>query len=200
MQYAELQVTSNFTFLRGASHPEELVEKAAELGYQKIAITDRNSLAGIVRAHVVAKKLEIALIPACRLDLLDGPSLLAYPINKNGYQNLSALLSLGNLKAEKGHCHLCQENVWAHQVDILFIAIPPASLNEHFEFEIDFKGHLKQYKKNLGKNLYLAINKTYGGADQKRLFRLTELAEELIIPLVTTNDVHPSGLSKYAFT
>ena len=190
MQYSELQITSNFTFLRGASHPEELVEKAAELGYQKIAITDRNSLAGIVRAHVVAKKRGIAFIPACRIDLLDGTPLLAYPINKNGYQNLSALLSLGNLEAEKGDCHLYQENVWAHQVDILFIAIPPASLNEHFEFEADFKKDLKQYKKKLGKSLYLAINRTYSGADQKRLFRLTQLSEELVVPLVATNDVH----------
>lgn len=79
MHYAELQVTSNFTFLRGGSHPEELVERAAELGYRAIAITDRNTLAGIVRAHVAARGKNIRFIPACRLDLLDGPSLLAYP-------------------------------------------------------------------------------------------------------------------------
>jgi error-prone DNA polymerase len=78
MEYAELQVTSNFSFLRGGAHPEEMVEQAAFLGYKAIAITDRNSLAGIVRAHVLAKKLGVKFIPACRLDLLDGPSLLAY--------------------------------------------------------------------------------------------------------------------------
>ena len=190
MQYSELQITSNFTFLRGASHPEELVEKAAELGYHKIAITDRNSLTGIVRAHIITRKCEVKLIPACRIDLIDGPSLLAYAVNKNGYHNLSALLSLGNRDAEKGDCHLYQENVWAHQADLIFIAIAPAKLNEHFEFEETFKTHLRNYKKALGDQLYLAINRSYSGSDQKRLFRLAELSAQLSTPLVATNDVH----------
>ena len=81
MSYTELQVTTNFSFLRGASHPEELVEHAAELGYTEIAITDRNTFAGIVRAHAAAKKKGIRIIPGCRLDLIDGHSLLAYPMN-----------------------------------------------------------------------------------------------------------------------
>jgi len=85
MKYAELQATSNFSFLRGGSHPEELVEQAFALGYTAIAITDRNSLAGIVRAHITAKKIGMKFIPACRLDLLDGPSLLAYPTNRDAY-------------------------------------------------------------------------------------------------------------------
>ena len=74
MQYTELQVTSNFSFLRGASHPEELVEQAAIYGYKEIAITDCNSLAGIVRAHVAAKAKGIRTINGCRLDLLDDPT------------------------------------------------------------------------------------------------------------------------------
>ena len=69
MGYTELQVTTNFSFLRGASHPEEMVEQAATYGYTAIAITDRNSFAGIVRGHVAAKKFGIRIIPACRLDL-----------------------------------------------------------------------------------------------------------------------------------
>ena len=104
--YTELQVTSNFSFLRGASHPEELVEQAAKLGYKKIAITDRNTFAGIVRAHVAAKKNSIKIIPGCRLDLIDGPSLLAYPTNADAYATLCELLTKGNLRAEKGKCHL----------------------------------------------------------------------------------------------
>ena len=79
--YTELQVTSNFSFLRGASHPDELVEQAALLGYKSIGITDRNTLAGVVRAHVAAKSKAIQLLVGCRLDLLDGPSLLA-PVSK----------------------------------------------------------------------------------------------------------------------
>ncbi len=110
--YTELQVTTNFTFLRGASHPEELVEQAAALGYAAIAITDRNTLAGIVRAHAAAKKIGIRIIVGCRLDLLDGPSLLAYPTNKNAYSRLSNLLTVGNLRAEKGECHLYKADVY----------------------------------------------------------------------------------------
>src|SRR5476651_1379070 len=95
MDYAELQVTSNFSFLRGGSHPHELADEAAALGYAAIAITDRNSLAGIVRAHMAAKAAGIRFIPACRLDLVDGASLLAYPTDIAAYGRLSALLTLG---------------------------------------------------------------------------------------------------------
>ena len=102
MNYTELQVTTNFSFLRGASHPEELAEQAAALGYTAIAITDRNSLAGIVRAHAAAKKAGIRIIVGCRLDLLDGLSLLAYPTNIKAYSQLCNLLTIGNRRAEKG--------------------------------------------------------------------------------------------------
>src|SRR5579872_5412908 len=104
MPYTELQVTSNFSFLRGASHPEELVKQAAAYGHHAIAITDRNTLAGIVRAHDAARKIGIRLLPGCRLDLMDGPSLLALPTDKEAYARLSALLTSGNLRAEKGEC------------------------------------------------------------------------------------------------
>src|SRR5437868_4770612 len=125
MRYTELQVTTNFSFLRGASHPEELVDQAAAYGYTAIAITDRNSLAGIVRAHVAAKAKGIRIIPACRLDLLDGPSLLAYPTDKEAYANLSALLSKGNLRAEKGSCYLYKADVYEHAKGMKFIVVPP---------------------------------------------------------------------------
>src|ERR1044072_3417068 len=95
MNYTELQVTTNFSFLRGASHPEELVEQSVALGYKEIGITDRNSFAGIVRAYAAARKRDIRIIVGCRLDLLDGLSLLAYPTNKQAYSQLSNLLTLG---------------------------------------------------------------------------------------------------------
>ena len=82
MAYVELQVTSNFSFLKGASHPEELVMQAAALGYKAIAITDVNTLAGVVRAYAAAKKMDVRLIVGCRLDIQDCFSLLIYPINK----------------------------------------------------------------------------------------------------------------------
>lgn len=190
MEYTELQVTSNFSFLRGASHPEELVEEAARMGYKKIAITDHNTLAGIVRAHAAAKKLGIQIIPACRLNLMDGASLLAYPTDTESYGRLSALLSLGNLRTEKGSCELYKKDIFAYAKDIIFIAIAPDSLSENFDFQADFYADLQHYKDGLGENLYLAINRSYQGEDQKRMFRLSATSKKTGIPLVATNDVY----------
>lgn len=193
MNYAELQVTSNFTFLRGGSHPEEMVEKAAELGYEAIALADRNTLAGIVRAHVAARGKQIRFIPACRLDLIDGPSLLAYPTNNFAYANLSALLTEGNLRAEKGECYLYRDDVYKYATDLKFVVVPPASLNADFEFDAEFIKALEEYSEMLAGKLYLAANFSFFGDDQKRLFRLSQLKTRLGIPLVATNDVHYHG-------
>ncbi|WP_375586311.1 error-prone DNA polymerase [Cyclobacterium xiamenense] len=188
--YSELQVTSNFSFLRGGSHPEELVQRAIELGYEALALTDRNTLAGIVRAHTAARESGLRFIPACRLDLLDGPSLLAYPKDREAYGRLSSLLSLGNLRAEKGICHLYKADVYAHARDSVFIAVPPTSLNTHLDFEPSFYSALEEYREALGDSLYLAAAFTYNGSDQKRLFRMAQLEESLGVPLVAVNDVH----------
>ena len=190
MEYVELQVTSNFSFLRGASHPEELVDQAAEHGYKEIAITDRNTLAGIVRAHAAAKAKGIRIIPACRLDLQDGASLLAYPTNQAAYSRLSSLLTTGNLRAEKGDCHLYKKDVYAYAAGIIFIVIPPEQLNTKFDFEAAFKNDLKEYSEQLGKQLYLSITRSYLGDDHKKMYRLAQLSALYHIPLVATNDVH----------
>jgi error-prone DNA polymerase len=190
MGYTELQVTTSFSFLRGGSQPDELVEQAANLGYSAIAITDRNTLAGIVRAHAAAKLKGIRIIPACRLDLLDGPSLLAYPTDIDAYARLSALLSKGNLRTEKGQCHLYKTDVYDHAKGMKFIAVAPSSLNATFEFEHEFKTALQEYKSILGDSLYLAASRSYQANDNKRLFKLSQISKQLTIPLVATNDVH----------
>ncbi len=190
MSYTELQVTSNFSFLRGGSHPWELVGYAAFLGYTSLAITDRNTLAGIVRAHVAAKKHNIRLIPGCRLDLLDGPSLLAYPTNIESYSGLSALLTRGNRKAPKGQCYLSKADVYEYAKDLKFIAVPPHSLNASCELDDAFRTAMHEYKEALGANLYLSAICTYSGNDSKKLYRLNELAHQLNMPMVATNDVH----------
>jgi error-prone DNA polymerase len=196
MSYTELHTTSNFSFLRGGSHPEELVEQAAALGYTAVAITDHNTLAGIVRAHVAAKKAGIRLIVGCRLELLDGSPLLAYPKDKDAYARLSGLLSTGNLRAEKGKCHLYKADVYKYAKGIIFIALPPLSLNEAFDFEDSFKMELQEYKKRLGNALYLGMSRSYLANDNKRLFRLSELSEQLGLKLVATNDVHYHSLER----
>ncbi|HEX8041901.1 MAG TPA: error-prone DNA polymerase [Chryseosolibacter sp.] len=190
MHYTELQVTTNFSFLRGASHPEEMVEQAAVLGYRSIAITDRNTFAGIVRGHVAAKKSGIRIIPACRLDLLDGPSLLAFPTDCKAYAQLSALLTVGNLRTEKGQCHLYKADVYSHAKGSRFVVLPPPSLNKVFDFDIPFKNALQQYRDAFGDQLYLAASRTYRGEDAKYLFRLSQLSDRYKIPMVATNDVH----------
>ncbi|MBL7930658.1 MAG: error-prone DNA polymerase [Bacteroidia bacterium] len=190
MRYTELQVTTNFSFLRGGSHPEELVERALELGYTEIAITDRNTLAGIVRAYTATKGKNIRLIPACRLDLVDGPSLLAYPTNKEAYSRLSALLTEGNRRAEKGECFLYKADVYRYAKGIKFIMIPPDTLNEAFEIEKTFVSSLQEYASELGPELYLGIVRTYQANDNKKMFRLAQLSQQFNVPLIAMNDVY----------
>lgn len=190
MSYTELQITSNFSFLRGGSHPHELVEQAAALGYKAVAITDHNTLAGVVRAHVAAKKAGIRLIVGCRLEPLDGPPLLAYPTDKEAYARLSGLLSLGNRRAEKGQCHLYKADVYNYASGMRFIALPPLSLNEAFDFDKAYKTALGEYHDNLGSALYLGMSRSYQANDNKRLYRLYQLSEKLGIKLVAINDVY----------
>jgi error-prone DNA polymerase len=190
MEYSELQVTSNFSFLRGASHPNELVDQAAAYGYKKIAVTDRNTLAGIVRAYAAAKEKDIKLIPACRLDLIDGPSLLAYPTDKDAYCRLSALLTKGNLRAEKGSCHLSKADVYEHARGMLFTVVMPNQLNRHFNFEDSFIKNITEYKEALRGQLYLSATRSYLGNDDKLIFRIEQLSGRYEIPVVATGDVH----------
>lgn len=190
MGYTELHITTNFSFLRGASHPEEMVEQAAVLGYNAVGITDRNSFAGIVRAHVAAKKNNIRIIPGCCLDLADGPSLLAYPVNSKAYSQLCTLLTTGNLRAEKGECLLYKQDVYQYRQGIKYIVLPPASLDRSFELDPSFEKSVKEYRDVYGNNLYIAASRRYLGDDNKYLYRLSQLAGRLQVPMVATNDVH----------
>jgi len=190
--YAELQVTSNFSFLRGASHPEELVERAAELGYAALAVTDRNSLAGVVRAHAAARKAGLRLVVGARLDLEDGPSLLAYPGDRAAYGRLSTLLTRGKRRATKGECRLTLADLIAHAEGQLVVALPPEDFGEDFELALD------KLKPALGDRLYLAAHHLYRGDDGARIQRLAELAGRLRISLVATNDVHAHAPARRA--
>src|SRR5690606_2944955 len=167
LRYTELQVTTNFSFLRGASHPEELIGEAAALGYTSIAVTDRNTLAGIVRAHAAAKQLGIRLIPGCRLDLTDGPSLLMYPMNLAGYSRLTNLLTTGNLRTEKAKCELYRSDVYTHAAGSKFVVVPP-DLNRTFELDAASINITKQYRAVFGEQLAVAASRLYHGYDAKR--------------------------------
>jgi error-prone DNA polymerase len=173
--YAELQVTTNFSFLRGASHPDELVLTAAALGHQAIAITDRNSFAGIVRAHHAAKEVGICLVVGCRLDLRDGTSLLAYPTDRAAYGRLTRLLTLGKRRAPKGECHLDYADVVAHGEGQILLILSPGTAAR---VAADFRGRA-----------YLGAHHLYCGDDMQRLARLAALGEAAGLPLVAVNDV-----------
>ena len=184
--YAELQVTSNFSFLRGASHPEEMVERAAELGYRALALTDRNTLAGVVRAHQAAQRTGLHFIPAARLDLSHGPSLLCLPTTRHGYGALSRLITTGRRRAPKGECHLTREDVAAaaDPHGHIFIAVPPTSPSG------DFADHLAWYRDHLAATLHLSATHYHRGDDDRRLAHLAHLAETHNLPLVATGDTH----------
>ena len=105
--YAELAATSNFSFLRGGSHPEELAVQAGALGLCALGIADRNSVAGLVRAHSIAKEQGLQFLPGVRLVFADGtPDILAYPNCLSGWSNLTRLLTIGKRRAAKGDCEL----------------------------------------------------------------------------------------------
>ena len=126
--YAELAVTTNFSFLRGASHPREMVETADELGQIAIGIADRNSFAGVVRAYDEAKNRNIKLMVGTRLVTTDGFEVLAYPTDRAAYGRLCRLLTAGNLAAKKGECHLTFEQILGASEGQMLIAIPPVDL------------------------------------------------------------------------
>ena len=184
MRYAELDVTTNFSFLRGASHADELVAQAKALGLEAIAVTDRNSLAGVVRAHTAAKAVGLRFIPGARLDLEDSPSLLCLPTDRAAYGRLSRLLSLGQGRAEKGQCILRLDDVAVLAEGNIFIVVPPETLEENF------RAHLQRIRAALAPaKLYLAASHAYRGDDRARIGALAVMAAACGTPLVATNAV-----------
>ena len=124
--YAELHCLSNFTFLRGASHPEELVQRAHELGYSALAITDECSFAGAVRAHVEAKKYGLKLIIGTEIRLVDGLKLVLLAIDRESYGHLSALITRGRMNASKGSYRLARADLEQNLDGCLAVLVPPA--------------------------------------------------------------------------
>ena len=117
--YAELHCKTNFSFLEGASHPDELVRRAAELGYQALAITDRNSLAGVVRAHGAAKDVGLKLIIGAEITPDDAPPVVLWATDRAAYGRLSRLITLGRRRAPKGECRLRFDDIAQHAAGLL---------------------------------------------------------------------------------
>ncbi|MGQ0444807.1 MAG: error-prone DNA polymerase [Beijerinckiaceae bacterium] len=181
-RYAELQVTSHFSFLRGASSCEELFEQATVLGIEALAIADRNSLAGIVRAHEAAKTTGVRLIVGCRLDLANGMSVLVYPMNRPAYARLCQLLSLGKKRGGKARCLLDWPDIIAYGEGLIAVLVPDEADNT-------CALHLRRLKEVFGDRAYLALTLRRRPNDALRLHKLSHMAARTCVPTVVTNDV-----------
>lgn len=180
--YAELQVTTNYTFLCGASRPRELVETAAALGLSAIAVTDHNSLAGVVKVHTAAKEVGLRVIVGSRLDLVDNQSLLCFPQDKAAYSRLVRLLTLGKKAGGKGRCYLRYADLQAFGEGQLIIALAD-------RVDDQFKEQLRQLQRDFNGRCYLALTRLFRPQETKRLQDLDGLARTVGVPTVVTNNV-----------
>ena len=189
--YAELAVTTNFSFLRGASHPQEMVAAAAALGLVAIGIADRNSFAGVVRAYGEARQRKIKFLAGVRLAAIDGFEVLAYPTDRKAYGRLCRLLTKGNLKAKKGECHLTFEEILGASEGQVFIAIPPLMLvpDSAHSGIITFTQRLAALAHAAPGRTFLAGAHYHRGDEPRRLGLLAELGARHEAPLVAINDV-----------
>ena len=185
--YAELAVTSNFTFLTGASHPDELVDQAAALGYRAIALTDTNSLAGIVRAHVAAKEAGIPFVVGARLRFVEpaGLSLFVYPTDRPSYGRLCRLLTTGKRRAPKGECHLWLDDLDELAEGLLAVAWFASPT------DADTPDIIHRLAKLFDNDRFsLALARLYTPNDPPYQEAAIDLARQIGIPLAAVNDVH----------
>ncbi|GES46052.1 error-prone DNA polymerase 3 [Rhizobium dioscoreae] len=182
MSYAELQVTTHFSFLRGASSADELFRTANELGISALGIVDRNSLAGIVRALEASRATGLRLVVGCRLDLADGMSILVYPTDRAAYSRLTRLLTLGKGRGGKGNCILHWEDVALYAEGLIGILVPDLA-DETCALQ------LRKFSEIFGDRAYLSLCLRRRPNDQLRLHELSHLAARFKVKTVVTNDV-----------
>lgn len=182
MRYAELQVTTHFSFLRGASSAQELFATARELGIDAIGVVDRNSLAGIVRALEASRATGIKLIVGCRLDLQDGMSVLVYPTDRAAYSRLTRLITLGKSRGGKNNCLLHWDDLVTYSEGMLGILAPDLA-DEVCAVQ------LRKMAEVFGDRAYLSLCLRRRPNDQLRLHELSNLATKFRVRTVVTNDV-----------
>ncbi|TJZ72087.1 error-prone DNA polymerase [Chitiniphilus eburneus] len=179
--YAELHCLSNFSFQRGASSAQELVERAHALGYRALAITDECSLAGIVRAHVAARDCGLKLLVGAEFALADGLRLALLAPDRNAYGDLSELISLGRRNAEKGDYHLSRDDVESLSRRLLALWLPSDAPDADDG---------RWFANHFAERAWIAVELVNGPDDQGRLAQLRWLGEATGLPLVAAGDVH----------
>jgi DNA-directed DNA polymerase III PolC len=179
--YAELHCLTNFTFLRGASHPHEMVKQAVELGYEALAITDECSVAGVVRAHVAAKGQRLKLIIGSELRLTCGMKLVVLATNRRGYGRLCRVITRGRRAAEKGEYALTRADLEENGLEhCLVLWLPERASSEEARW----------LKERFPDRLWVAVELLRDGMDRERLETLQRVGREFALPLVASGDVH----------
>lgn len=200
--YAELAVTTNFSFLRGASHPKDFITQAIALGLTGIGIADRNSVAGVVRAYSALEQWNeharneketrgidlptVKLVVGTRLVFADGtPDILAYPQNRRAWGRLTRLLTVGKSRGDKAECILYFDDLLEHIAGLNLIVMPPARIKADTLCAL-----LARLKSAIIRQpVWLAASMLYRGDDNRRLTRLAAVAERALVPLIAVNDV-----------
>jgi error-prone DNA polymerase len=200
IRYAELHCKTNFSFLEGASHADELVQRAAGLGYEALAITDCNSMAGMVRAHAAAKSTNVKLIVGTEITPRDAANVVLWATDRKSYGQLCRLITVGRRRAEKGHCELDLADIAGH-VDGVLAGVSLDHLlgrpnpNESICQNVDQRiaGAVEQihhYRDIFGDRCYLLAELFCGVDDQRRLHQFKKLSRQTRVPLVAAGDVH----------
>lgn len=187
MAYVELQITSPYSFLRGASHVEELVATARAQGYGALGIADRNTVAGLVRAWHAAREAGLRLIPGCRVDFQDAPSLLLYPMDRAGWSALCRLLSTGKARGfaatgRAGTCHLLRADLAGAAPGLIAISLAEAD-------DPRLGAHLADMRGLFAARAYLALTPRRSPGEAVRLHRLAEAGRAAGVGLIATGDV-----------
>ncbi|WP_064708123.1 error-prone DNA polymerase [Rhizobium bangladeshense] len=208
--FFEIGARTNFSFLEGASKPEEMVVQAAALKLSGLGIADRNSVAGVVRAHAQAQEIEekfrrryeknlddreeekvldpIRIQPGARLVFSDGtPDILAYPENRRGWAHLCRLLSAGNLRAEKGSCLLYEADIMEWGDEMMFALVPSQAAAIGFAAQQELEACLARFRNRFGKAFHVALAPAYDGRDRQVFAALSVIAARYRIPVIATN-------------
>src|SRR6476646_10073563 len=213
MPYAELHCKTNFSFLEGASHPDELVRQAVELEYHALAITDRNSVAGVVRAHIAAKDIGLPLVLGAEVTPTDAPHVILWATNRASYGRLCRLITRGRRRVPKGECALVLEDIAEFSEGLIAGVImdkqPPAlpgvlddvpNDNRNVDCKLKIVAgkppaepgavELLKYRDIFSDRCYLLAELVRGADDRGRLAEMQQISREVGIPLVAAGDVH----------
>ena len=187
--FSELHCKTNFSFLSGASHADELVTRAIELGYHALAVTDENTLAGVVKAYGAARKTDLKLIIGAEFIPEDAPPVVLWASDRKGYGRLSRLLTLGRKRAAKGECRVQFEDVASLSEGLLAGAIPHLPGDRARSAHTDWKHGLHDWRELFGDRAYLLASLYQGVDDAWRLQQLAQLSQQTNLPMLATGDV-----------